>query len=107
MSRLWQDERDPEEEGPVVYERPMERDRSNDVEYRRWGWRRSAKGNLYRKLKDGPTVTVVPDRRHPGLWVCCIARGGGNVSYSARKFSSEADAVFAFMDEPILGMGGG
>jgi hypothetical protein len=110
MSRLWQEEREPEDgdEGSVVHGRPPERDRSNDIEYRRWGFRRSAKGNLYRKAKDGSNCTVFPDRYHEGRWAYCIARGAGDVSYSAERFECEADAVFALMNEPgFMGEVGG
>jgi hypothetical protein len=109
MSRLWQEEREPKDgdEDSVVYERPVERDRSNDREYARWGFRRSKKGNLYRKLKDGTNCTVFADRYRAGQWKYCLARGAGDVTYSADSFESEADAVFALMNEPQLQSEGG
>jgi hypothetical protein len=66
----------------------------NLLEYKTPTWRRSRKGNLYRRLWD-MVLTVYPRR---GRWAWCIASPRG-VRFSPGDYLSEAAAKRAVVEE--------
>jgi hypothetical protein len=58
-------------------------------------WRRSTKGNLWRRLDDGTTVTVFA--RRDGTYARCV-HTGGETDYSWERWATERAAVAATDD---------
>lgn len=65
-------------------------------------WRRSAKGNLWRRLSDGSTVTVF--QKQDGRYGYCVYRDGPNYSHAAYRTEEEAqEAAWEWLEQEESG----
>lgn len=79
-------------EGEEVMPRIKEPTRTlADVLRHRLGWKRSRKGNPYKRLADGTTVTVFA--RQDGGYGQCVYSDEHGARYSPDRWETELDAV--------------
>ena len=56
-------------------------------------WKRSKKGNLYRRLPDGATVTMF--EKYVGVWSYCVYTDAWGAEYSDWYYESGVEALRA------------
>jgi hypothetical protein len=59
-------------------------------------WRRSGKGNLYRRLPNGECLTIFP---RDGGWAWCRADGDSPPRFSRLTYDTEEEALDAVVEE--------